>query len=312
MKINAYVLAASPAWIEASVRSYYDLCDRIVVSYDDRGLGWTGKPVDATQSLRRLRAIDPQNKMRFLPGNHSDPAHFQRPMTNQLRQRQAALDAAGDGADWVLQIDTDEVVPDAEVFRGCLERADAAGAAALNFPALWLYSRIRGRWYLAECDRLFRRFKAGYPGPVAVRAGSRLTLCRRTGDRPYHVDVRAGGSRSRVPHDVDVAELVTLGQALCHLSAVRDERWLKRKYECSGHAFDRDWDPIVAQWVWAQRHPFLQSVKSQFERGNYKRHLRPLRVARTVAGLLADSRVSEPEPAAAGPPLVPGHAAATA
>ena len=58
METNAYILAADPAWIEASVRSYYDRVERIVVSYDEDGLGWTGVPLDIEQCLRRLRAMD--------------------------------------------------------------------------------------------------------------------------------------------------------------------------------------------------------------------------------------------------------------
>ncbi len=44
MRLNAYVLAADPAWIEESVASYYDLVQRILVSFDDSGTSWTGHP----------------------------------------------------------------------------------------------------------------------------------------------------------------------------------------------------------------------------------------------------------------------------
>ena len=58
MKLAAYILAADPAWIDWSVPSYYDLVDRIIVSYDGDGLGWTGAPLQIEECLNRLRAID--------------------------------------------------------------------------------------------------------------------------------------------------------------------------------------------------------------------------------------------------------------
>ena len=35
MRVNAYVLAADPAWLTSSVWSYYNLGDQIVVSFDE-------------------------------------------------------------------------------------------------------------------------------------------------------------------------------------------------------------------------------------------------------------------------------------
>src|SRR4051794_34106735 len=108
MRIHAYVLAGDPAWISESVLSYYPLVDRIVVSYDAKGRSWAGHRLLVDDSLRSLKSVDVSGKMVFLPGNHTDPERFSLEM--ETEQRQGALDAASEGADWVLQLDTDEIL----------------------------------------------------------------------------------------------------------------------------------------------------------------------------------------------------------
>ena len=60
MKLNAYVLAADPAWIEESIAGYYPHVDRIIVSFDETGTSWTGHPLDPTEAVSRLKALDHQ------------------------------------------------------------------------------------------------------------------------------------------------------------------------------------------------------------------------------------------------------------
>src|SRR5438045_2429212 len=106
MNLKAYILAADPAWIEASVLSYYDVIEELVVSYDRRRLGWTGVVIPVAECLERLQAIDHDKKMRFCPGDYAQLDHA--PMENETFQRQCAVDEASSGADWVVQFDTDE------------------------------------------------------------------------------------------------------------------------------------------------------------------------------------------------------------
>ena len=168
MKINAYILAADPAWIEGSVLAYYPLVDRIVVSYDENGFSWTGAPLDIDQCLRRLRAIDQAGKLDFQPGHYARREFFTRPLENDTYQRQCALDQAGTDADWVLQLDTDEIIGDASVFADGLLEADRLGRDALNYPMLWLYCQASEERYHGWCDPGWRRTR-GYAGAVAVR-----------------------------------------------------------------------------------------------------------------------------------------------
>src|SRR6516162_3884119 len=114
MKLNAYVLAADPTWIQASVLSYYEIVSTLIISYDKRGLGWTGVPVPVEESLALLRAIDEDHKMKFIAGDFARLEHS--PIENDTYQRRCALEQASANCDWVLMLDSDEVLPDAGKF----------------------------------------------------------------------------------------------------------------------------------------------------------------------------------------------------
>ncbi len=288
MRVNAYILTADPAWIEASILSYYDIVDKIIVSFDESRLSWTGKPIAVDECLQRLRAIDRDNKMRYSPGHFA--RSNQTPMHNDTYQRQCALDEASQGADWVLQLDTDEVMASNEVFRRCLREADARGRTALNFPSIWLYSRIRGAWFLEHGERGWKR-AANYPGPLAVKAGTRLVLARRPEGTHYHVDLSREGSWARVPSGINVDEVIEARSAVYHLSWIRSEEWLLRKFSNWGHADDRDWHPEVVRWVKVTKHPLLSTVSSQFERGDNKRHLRLVQLPPQVMRCIQQSGI---------------------
>lgn len=293
MKVNAYILAADPAWIESSVLSYYPLVERIVVSYDEDGFGWTGAPLDIDQCLRRLRAVDRDGKLDFQPGHYARREYFRSPLENDTYQRQCALDQAASDADWVLQLDTDEMIGDASVFTDCLAQAERLRREALNYPSLWLYCQASPCWYLEWCDRGWRR-APGYPGPLAVRAGSRLTLARRVESGHFHVDLSRRGSRMRVPNGVKVDRVITADEAVWHFSMLRDEAWLRRKFISSGHAHERNWHEEIDGWLWARRHPWLKAIISQLGHGPYKRPLRPVRIPAVVDQPAAASREYRP------------------
>ena len=62
------MLAADPAWIEESIAGYYPHVDRIIVSFDETGTSWTGHPLDPTEAVSRLKALDHQGKIVLAPG----------------------------------------------------------------------------------------------------------------------------------------------------------------------------------------------------------------------------------------------------
>jgi hypothetical protein len=302
MRLNAYILAADPAWIEASVLSFYDLVDRIVVSYDENSIGYTGVGVDVEQCLRRLRAIDKAGKCEYRPGHFGRSEFFRQPMENETHQRRVALEQASAGADWVLQLDTDEVLADAGVFKESLEEARRCGRRALNFPAIWLYSHAKGRWYLELGLRGWRR-AAGYPGPLAVAAGARLSHARRLAGEPsdyYHVDVTGTATSFAFPNNIKVDRVISVEQAAYHFSWVRSEEWLRRKLATWSHSADKNWSYEFLRWTRATKRPLWAALRSQFERGPSKRPLRFTRIPAGVARLINASADDNPMPSNGG------------
>lgn len=286
MRLKAYILAADPAWIEASVLSYYDIVEEIVVSYDQDGLGWTGVPIAVDVCLERLRAIDKDSKMRYVPGHYARLDY--QPMENETFQRQCALDAASEGADWVLQLDTDEIIADKNAFLSSVESAAQQEYTAVDYPARWLYCSIGKDRYLEWCNR-FWKLSAGYPGPLAVRAGTTLRHARQCDSSLFRVDFRTISTSTAHAKNVSIHHVVQPDQGVFHYSMVREEEELKMKFSSWGHANDKNWNPEFNRWIWSKRHPYIAALVSQFSRGKSKRPLRIIRAPKIRTTMTFDA-----------------------
>ncbi len=268
IRLNAYVLAADPTWLELSVGVYYDRVEEIVVSYDSSGKGWTGAPIPVEECLSRLRALDHKGKMRFEGGCYSSPKAD--PMLNDTLQRNAALASAGKGADWVLQLDTDEWLPNPETFYAAIERADDLGLSGLEWPMRVLYRRIRNG-ALEVCSSQ-KKDHFEYIAPVAVRAGTPLVHSRRS-ERPFlralvHGDHESIQLRNK-PSAIEVREsLLAAPDAIVHNSWARSPSDLRRKLASWSHSSWRAWLYYATRWLpakWTWRwmrnlHPFFGGV----------------------------------------------------
>ncbi|MBM7502747.1 hypothetical protein ACFPER_04645 [Agromyces aurantiacus] len=269
-RFNAYVLAGDPAWIATSIGSYYDMVDRIVVSFDRTHRSWSGHPLSVEESLRRIQAADPEGKVVLLPGDHVMGERSL--MATETAQRQAALDAASEGADWVLQFDTDEVLPSPAALRREVAAADTAGAQALDFPLRNIYTATTDGRFLEQCGR-FWGSQASYPGPVAVRAGTRLTVARQAGGVPHRrLDVARRNTDPAHPRNTPVHAVVPLDEAVLHLSWVRTEAQMLEKRQVSGYAHTRDWDRDLERWRWRSRHPLRTAAAAPFTRNAWDRY----------------------------------------
>lgn len=268
-KIKAYILAADPTWIECSVSAYYPCVDEIIVSYDRRGLGWTGAPVALDECLERLRAVDFDRKMKFVPGDFSGAVRD--PMENDTLQRNVALQLASEDADWVLQLDTDEYLPSPAALLGALQKADLQGAGALEWPMRVLYRNLPGGRALEICARDGSdHFE--YIAPVAVRSGKRLVHSRQTNGAVLRALVRGDCSSVQLSRPLAVGEvreeLLNSGEAIIHNSWARSPADLRRKLASWSHASARAWIYYWARWlpsIWTWRwmrnlHPFFGGV----------------------------------------------------
>ena len=267
--VNAYVLAADPTWLEHSVRAYYPHVRRIIVSYDREGRGWTGAPIPVEECLSRLRSIDADGKMRFVSGSFSTPVKD--PMDNDTLQRNTALNIASEGADWVLQLDTDEWLPQWEPFAEAISRADSLRLNAMEWPMRVLYRRLADGRFLEVCS-VGGHDHFEYIAPVAVRSGAFLVHSRRTAGTFLRSVVR-GDQRSIQLHRPlgkgEVREsLLDFGEAILHNSWARSPADLRRKLASWGHSGLRAWLYYVGRWlpsVWLWRrmrniHPFFGEV----------------------------------------------------
>ncbi len=281
MKLNAYILAADPAWIEASVLSYYDVVGRIVVSYDHDGRGWTGASIDVEQCLRRLKAIDHQHKLVFSPGRYARSEYFDRPIESETYQRQQALDEASQDADWVIQLDTDEIIPNTQLFTKCILDADRLKRDAVTYPSRGYSHRINRDWFLEFCRRGWR-ISTGRQAPYALKSYAKLNFARRHMGSVYHVDCFNRQNMADYPHVQSADTVIAPGDSLIHLSWVRDEIALRGKFNTWGHAKDRNWNPLMEKWLCIKNRPLWSCFSSQFERGSDKWHLRPVRINYTL------------------------------
>lgn len=261
--VSAYIMLADPNYLAQSVQAYYPYVDRIVLSFDVNATSWTGTPLPVAQCLRIVRELDRDDKCELAPG------HFARsgidPLENDTFQRQDALDRASRYGRWVLQLDTDEVMLDPAAFFAALDRADRAAAGGLDYPARWLYSRVAPGRYLEQTDRLWRR-AASYPGPLAVRAGTRLRLARQADVELYRVDFRDRNTDPWHPADAPVHETVAPGQAVAHFSWVRRPEVIQRKFGWSGHTEQMKPPPVYRAWQRRTRHPLLTVMTTPLRR----------------------------------------------
>ena len=267
--LSAYVLAADPTWLEYSVRAYYPHVEKIIVSYDMGGLGWTGAPIPVDECLSRLKAIDGDRKMRFVPGTFS--RRDMAPMENDTFQRNTALQLASEKADWVLQLDTDEWIPHVKPLLDAITKAENEGLPAVEWPMRVLYRMLADGRFLEVCaGGGLDHFE--YIAPIAVRAGTRLVHSRRT-EGGFLRAVVKGDNRSlqllRPCQQGEVRQEALESQhAIVHNSWAREPYEVARKLRSWSHASLRAWMYFGTTWLpsaWFWRvmtdlHPFFGAV----------------------------------------------------
>jgi hypothetical protein len=275
MIYKAYILAADPYFIEASVGSYYAFVDEILVSYDRNGVGHSGQSIPVEECLSRIKEMDTEGKIRFFGGDYC--RLDQTPMWNETHQRQSAIDEIGYSADWIIQIDTDEVLTDAKLFFDNLMQVPEE-RIMVEWPMRSFFRQV-GKDRFLEVVTYLRHQLSEYPGPVATRPGVTLTCARcapsmpmwRFGiSRKVHDPVRNGS------YAVDA--VINKDAAILHFSWVRSEEDIRKKVRGWSHSGDFDgasyidniWLPSRTRW------PFIYNFHP-LEPRRWKA-LRPVRI----------------------------------
>lgn len=291
--IKAYILAADPAWIEQSVSSYYGIVDEIIVTYDKTSRGFTGVPIPVDECLQRLRAIDSENKMRFCPGDYSKPDE-RTPMGGEVYQRQCAFAEIGNDADWILQIDTDELLPNPDRLIDLLEYAGREEIPVVEWPMRVLFQRLSDGRFLEVC-----RTNGGdhfeYPGPIAARPGVNPLHGRRAhgtflrtavnGDN-YSLQVR----RPAEPDERRV-EFCNTEDAILHFSWARTPEEMRLKVASWSHHdglkswmfYHLYWKGAPYLWRWMRDfHPFARGLWPALRARDYSALIAPRNLVPTL------------------------------
>lgn len=268
-RLGAYVLAADPTWLRSSLQRYYDELDILVVVASESGRGWTGAPVRAHECVEIVQQIDRRGIAEIVRGEWTDRAD---PMAADTAQRQAAIDAIGDRVDWILQLDTDEILPDLRALREVLVQAESKGVGAVEWPMRVLFRKRRdGRFLEIVAPSGAPRFE--YPGPIAVRPGVALREARRTTGsfiRPVVTNDSESLQISRPPEPGELREpQLDASQAILHNSWARSPRAVRAKVRSWGHGGSARsavyywlvWRPSPITWRWLRSfHPFARSL----------------------------------------------------
>jgi len=235
-KFGAYVLAADTTWIQSSLRRYYPLLDVLIISLPEDGKGWTGAPVESAACLQILRTIDTRGIAQIVTGRWTDARN---PSDADTRQRKAAIAALVPyNLDWILQIDTDEVLPNADALIRAVNEAANEDAVAVEWPMRVLFRKIKnGRYVEVVAGDGSPRYD--YPGPIAVRPNVTLVDCRRTSGRVLRPTVYGDTRSLQIVRPAAAGEvrmaLLRPADAIVHNSWARSPVAVHRKVSSWGH-----------------------------------------------------------------------------
>jgi hypothetical protein len=171
----------------------------------------------------------------------------------ETRQRQEALSRASTDADWVLQLDADEVLPDWQALLETMELADPTEMVAIEWPMRVLFRRLARDRYL-EVVTAGGMPQYEYPAPIAVRPYSNLVDGRRTHGAFLRAIVRGDrySTQLQIPRTSveERHELLEPNQAIWHNSWARSPKHIRTKIRSWGHNQGlRSWVYYYVKWL---------------------------------------------------------------
>lgn len=205
--VGAYVLASDAEELARTLPRYYDHINSLIVSFDANNLSWSGKKLDVIESLKVIQNIDLKNKAIYFSGNYSSTERARG--ENELLQRQDALYETSKYCKWVLQIDSDEFVPDVKKIFDLIAIAERLECSGIEWPMKVIFRQTRRYSYqiINKDDSLH----VEYPGPIMVKANSNLILSRQISKKSLRIipssstSLQVVGSASE--HNIQTYEL---------------------------------------------------------------------------------------------------------
>lgn len=238
LSIAAYILAADTSKLAESILSYYKVVTKIVISCDQNSRGWTGAPIRVNDVVVIVNSLDSEGKCIIHYGDYSTAEFNRNPMAGETFQRNQALKVAAQYGDWILQIDTDEIVSDLDSLLSWIDYADCNNFQAIEWPLAVVYRQI-GRKYLVVCandgEPLYE-----YPGSVAVKPGCPVIHARRVAGKMLRLVVENDINSKSIQNKVEVNETrltcLRRDQAIVHYSWSRTPSEILEKVRSWGHA----------------------------------------------------------------------------
>lgn len=268
-RIGAYILPGDPVWLASSLSRYYSLLDALVVVVPRDGRGWTGRKLPVEQCLEIVRIIDVRGIATEVTGRWENR---EAPMRADTAQRQAGIDALESAADWVLQIDNDEILPNIAALLELFEEAERRSLDGVEWPMRVLFRRLGNGDYLEVCAK-DRRPRYDYPGPIAVRSGATTIDARRCAGTFLRPTVLDDDRSLQLQQPLQPGE-TRLGRlfhsdAIIHNSWGREPAEVHQKIRSWGHAsgargeiyYWAKWMPAPLLWrVMRDFHPFARGL----------------------------------------------------
>jgi hypothetical protein len=235
LKIGAYVLLADPTWIAKSISAYYHHVDYLVVSYDSDSCGWTGHQIPVAECLEVIDRLDIDQKVIKLSDSYS--RYSGSPMQRETNQRQTCINYLSDKVEWILQLDTDEWLPNVTHLLDCA-RSQSDSIQGIEWPMRVLYRQLSFNRYLAVCGK-GNRPTFEYPAPVLVRCNAPLVDARRINGRiaRYAVTDDHASLQLQPSHtqDIQIIRELTPDDVIVHNSWARSPRVVLTKIKSWGH-----------------------------------------------------------------------------
>jgi hypothetical protein len=229
----AVVAGNNPDTVSASIATYYDQIERILVTADLERT-WSQTESLASETLERIREIDGDKRIEIITGRfHSETE----PLRNDTNQRQFMSNWFKDERTlrWVLQVDCDEIFLDLRALLSQLKHARCAEQLRAHWISAFNWAED-GR-VLMVVDESGSLALESFP--LAHRPGAELLRCRQIRSRENFLGKFFPSIRV-APQDP--------GLSVLHLSYARREVFIKEKLESWGHSTEIDGERFLGVW----------------------------------------------------------------
>jgi hypothetical protein len=122
-------------YLRPVIRSYYPIAQEIILGLDKDRISYTKKPFvfDEGEFRRMVQEMDPEGKIRVIEGDfHSQPD----PMANETHERNELSLACRKG-NWIIQIDADEILLNAQEFKDWIDAGRGAGMVLVHWELVF-------------------------------------------------------------------------------------------------------------------------------------------------------------------------------